>query len=74
MSVTAFKLAYHGNEFPDSMVEFYNREYTFELQAHDPKSGRPLARASCFTNIHGADVTLSAIPLEAVRSTLAAGL
>ena len=67
----AFKLAYHGNEFSGSMMEFYNREYTFELHARDPKTGQQLARASCSTDIHGAVVELSAMPLPIAQPALA---
>ena len=68
----AFKLAYHGNQFSGSMMEFYNREYTFELRAHDPKTGLPLARASCSTDIHGTVVGLSAMPVAAAHPSLVA--
>jgi hypothetical protein len=67
----AFKLDYHSSEFATSMIQFYNREYTFELHARDPKSGQPLARASCSTDIHGAVVALSALPLPAAHPALA---
>jgi hypothetical protein len=70
----AFKVAYHGNIYTGSMLEFYTREYTFDLHANDPKTGLPIARASCSTDTRGAVVALSAVPLETMQATLAARL
>ena len=70
----AFKLAYRSNEFAGSMLEFYTREYTFDLNANDPKTGLPIARASCSTDAHGAVVALSPIPLDAAHPAVAARL
>jgi hypothetical protein len=56
----AFKVAYRGNVNTGSMLEFYTREYTFDLHANDPKTGLPIARASCSTDTRGAVVALSA--------------
>ena len=70
----AFKLAYHSNEFAGSMLEFYTREYTFDLNANDLKTGLPIARASCSTDAHGAVVALSSIPLDAAHPAVAARL
>lgn len=70
----AFKVAYRGDPFTGSMIDFYSREYTFELHANDRKTGLPFARASCSTDRHGAVVALSSIPLEAARPALAAQL
>jgi hypothetical protein len=69
-----FKLAYHGNEFVGSMLEFYTREYTFDLNANDVKTGLPIARASCSTDSHGAVVALSSIPLDGPHAAVAARL
>jgi hypothetical protein len=71
-SAPAFKIAYRGAATPGSMVEFYSRAYSFELQAHDPKTGSTIARASCSTDARGNVVALSAVPLDVVRPTLAA--
>jgi hypothetical protein len=70
----AFKVAYHGNVNTGSMLEFFVREYTFDLHANDPNTGLPIARASCSTDARGAVVALSAVPLDAVQATLAAQL
>jgi hypothetical protein len=70
----AFKVAYRGSLSAGSMLAFYNREYTFDLRANDPKTGQPVARASCSTDARGAVVALSSLPLEAAPATLAAKL
>ena|SRR5579859_6200407 len=70
----AFKVAYRFNEFGGSMLEYYNREYTFDLNANDLKTGLPIARASCSTNSHGAVVALSPVPLDAAHPAVAARL
>jgi len=70
----AFKLAYRSNEFADSMLEFYTREYTFDLNATDLKTGLSIARASCSTDSRGAVVALSSIPLHAAHPDVAARL
>ncbi len=70
----AFKVAYNGNEFAGSMLGYYNREYTFVLQARDAKRGQALASARCSTDARGAVIALSAIPLKESHSELAAQL
>jgi hypothetical protein len=54
----AFKVAYRDNQFSGSMLEFYSREFTFDLYANNPKTGLPIARASCSTDSRGSVVTL----------------
>jgi hypothetical protein len=61
--VVAPKVNYRGNQSTGSMLEFYTREYTFDLHANDSKTGTAIARASCSTDIHGAVLTLSPVPL-----------
>ena len=56
------------------MLAFYIREYSFDLRANDPKTGQPVARASCSTDARGAVIALSSLPLEAAPATLAAQL
>lgn len=69
----AFKLAYRPN-VAGSMLEFYAREYSFDLNANDVRTGLPIARASCSTDSHGAVVALSSVPLDAAHSAVAARL
>ena len=54
----AFKVAYRGNQFQGSMLDFYTREFTFDMYANDRKTGMPIARASCSTDSHGNVVAL----------------
>jgi len=70
-SAPVFKIAYRGGEISGSMVEFYSREYTFELQARDARTGSTIARASCSTDVRGNVVALSSTPLPADGTTLA---
>jgi hypothetical protein len=70
----AFKVAYRGSQSAGSMLEFYAREFSFDLQANDPKTGLTVARASCSTNARGAVIALSSLPLEAAPAALAAKL
>ena len=70
-AVPAFKVAYRDNRY-GSLLEFYTREYSFELHANDLKTGLPVARASCSTDSHGTVVSLSPIPLDAAHPVFAA--
>src|ERR1700681_4667224 len=54
-----FKVIYGDAGYAGSAAGFYSHAYTFDLHATDRKSGLPLARASCSTNIHGNVVELS---------------
>jgi hypothetical protein len=55
-----FKVKYHS-ESAGPLGDFYrSREYTFDLQAHDPKTGSTLARATCSTDTSGTVVALTA--------------
>jgi len=71
-SAPTFKIAYRGSDIPGSMVDFYSRQYTFELQARDAKSGSSIARASCSTDVRGNVVALSSMPLGSDKTALAA--
>jgi hypothetical protein len=70
----AFKVAYRGSQSTGSMLAFYTREYNFDLHANDPKTGLPVARASCSTDARGAVIAFSSLPLEAAPAALAAKL
>ena len=73
-AVPSYKVAYRDNRFAGSMLEFYAREFTFELNANDLKTGQPIARASCSTDSHGAVVSLASMPLDGEHRTYAAQL
>jgi hypothetical protein len=54
----SFKLQYDGS--PESAVEqYYGRELTFYLRAHDKKTGVTLARATCTADTHGTITALT---------------
>lgn len=69
--VPAYKVAYQGDRYTGSMLEFYTREYTFDLYANDLKTGLPIARASCSTNSFGNVIALSSVPLKSAGPSLA---
>lgn len=66
----AFKLAYRST-FGGSLADFYPTEYTFTLEAHDPKTGLPVARARCSTDARGVVTEIAAVPMSS-NATLAA--
>jgi hypothetical protein len=70
-AVPSYKVSYRDNRFVGSMLEFYSREYSFEMHANDMKTGLPIARASCSADSHGAVVSLSSTPLDAAHPALA---
>jgi len=71
--VPAYKVVYGGTPSAgNSVSEFFARQYTFELHAESPKTGLPIARASCSADARGAVTALSPIPLDAMPATLAA--
>jgi hypothetical protein len=61
--VPGYKLDYHPT-FESSLADFYPSEFTFTLEARDPKSGLAIARASCTADTRGAVTEIAAIPLD----------
>jgi hypothetical protein len=49
----SYKVDYRGSQSESAIEEYYGREYTFYLRAHDPKTGLTVARATCSVDIHG---------------------
>jgi hypothetical protein len=68
----AFKVVYGGDRNVNSTVDFFARAYTFDLQAKNQKTGLPIARASCSTDLRGSVISLSSLPLDAARRDLTA--
>jgi hypothetical protein len=66
----AYKLAFHGTT-GSILADFYPSDFTFTLEARDPKSGLPIARAVCSTNYHGVVTAISAVPLNTSVGKLA---
>jgi hypothetical protein len=63
-SAPAYKLAFRGST-SSAMADFYPSVFTFTLEARDPKTGLPFARALCSTDHRGIVTTISAVPLNA---------
>jgi hypothetical protein len=60
-----YKVAYSGAMSSGSVLDFFNREYTFELHAKNEQSGLALAHASCTATDQGTIVSLSPVPTVA---------
>ncbi len=69
-STPAYRLTYRGTT-SSVLSDFYPSDFTFTLEARDPKSGLPIARAVCSTNYRGIVTTISAVPLETAPGKLA---
>jgi hypothetical protein len=61
----SYRVEYRGGDSQSALTSYYVREYTFYLQAHHPKSGRTIARATCSVNADGTIVALEAEPVTA---------
>jgi hypothetical protein len=68
----SYKLDYRGAQAQSALAHYYGREYTFNLQAHDPKTGVALASATCSANMRGTIVALTPEPLGSSGAMLAA--
>ena len=58
-----YKLDYRRSFSGASIAYYFPTKSTFDLEAHDPKTGAVLARARCSTDARGAVVALSFLPL-----------
>jgi hypothetical protein len=68
----AFKLKYHHSESAGPLADYYSsREFTFYLQARDPKTGLTVARATCSADTRGTVIALTATPAETSPSLAA---
>jgi hypothetical protein len=65
----AFKLNYLSNQSAGSYAQYYSTGYTFFLKADDPKTGSPVASATCSATTGGTVLSLSA---DTQAQTLAA--
>jgi hypothetical protein len=59
----SYQLRYHVDRFPGSIADYFPGNETFDLEAHDPKTGVVIARARCSTNTRGTVVAFSSVPL-----------
>jgi hypothetical protein len=69
--VPAYKLKYHGESAGTLADHYGSRDFTFYLQARDPKTGLTLARATCSADTRGTVVALTATPPETSPSLAA---
>ena len=69
-STPAYKLAFRGAT-GSALTDFYPSDFTFTLEARDPKTGLPFARAVCSTDHRGTVTTISPVPLNAEAGKLA---
>jgi hypothetical protein len=67
----AYRLDYRSNA-GSTLGSIYPTNYTFTLEAHEPKTGLPIARALCSTDSHGAVTAIAAMPLDEKPAALAA--
>lgn len=68
----SYTVDYRGGQAPSALGDYYDREYTFYLRAHSPKTGMTLARATCSTDTSGNILALTAEPLDSSSPALAA--
>jgi hypothetical protein len=67
-----YKLRYHVGRLSGSIADYFPTNDTFELEAHDPKTGVVIARARCSTNSRGTIVAFSSTPLGSKGAILSA--
>ena len=65
----AYRLAFRGMA-GGALADFYPADFTFTLEARDPKTNLTIARAVCSTNHRGVVTAISAVPLKAQSGDL----
>ncbi|MGO9514842.1 MAG: hypothetical protein ACLP2F_14565 [Steroidobacteraceae bacterium] len=73
-AVPAYKVIYRGSRFDSAITQYFATGYTYDLEAHNPKTGVTLARARCSTDRRATVIALSPLPLDAHAPALAAQL
>jgi hypothetical protein len=68
----SYKLRYHVDRFSSAIADYFSANDTFDLEAHDPKTGAVIARARCSTNTRGTVVAFSSVPLGEKGAILSA--
>jgi hypothetical protein len=63
--VPKYRLAQPYDSYFDSVADFYDGDYTFVLKAHDPRSGRTIADATCSATRAGVVESLFVTPVAA---------
>jgi hypothetical protein len=66
-----FKADYHLGRSTGSALDFFTREYSFDMRADDPKTRAVVARARCTTDTRGTVRALAPLPLDIEQPALA---
>ena len=69
-SAPGYRLAFRG-AIGSALADFYPSDFSFTLEARDPKTGLPIARAVCSTDRRGTVTAISAVPLNSEPGKLA---
>ena len=72
VTTPGYKLDYRGGYAGSVLSAFYPSDYTFSMEARDPKTGVAIARAVCSADSRGKVTTMSAVPLDANPAAVAA--
>lgn len=67
-AVPGYKLDY-SSHFSSTLADFYPTEYTYTLEARDPKTGVAFARATCVADSRGSVTSISTVPLDTKLAT-----
>jgi hypothetical protein len=64
MAAPKYRVSYLNEETAGTLSLIYSREYTFELQAKDPKTGVPVSKAVCSASREGVvtELTIKTLP------------
>jgi len=64
MAAPKYHVSYMNDESSGTLSLIYAREYSFELQAKDPKTGVPMSKAICSASRAGVvtELTIEALP------------
>ncbi len=65
-----YKVDYRGQN-TGALTAYYERQFTFELKAHNAKTGLTVARATCSVDAAGNIVALISTPLDTAAPALA---
>jgi hypothetical protein len=65
-----YKLDYR-TAFGSALADFYPTEYTFTMEARDPKTGATISKAVCSADSRGLVTGLTTTPVEAKTTELA---
>ena len=63
-SPSKFTVTFKNEADSSVLVSFYSREFSYNLEARDPKTGLAIGRASCSADSRGAIIVFTTIPLD----------